>query len=393
VIGRLTLINYHSFLKCSVAGHTMSTSQLSYDQKLELYRNGYIILKGAVQDDLVAAAVDRMDTAEKKVHLGREKVMTDLINRSSLTPILNDVMGEFDPPSLAHVAVIPKTKPSDRFNSLGYRDRDTPYFGAVTHMDGNITMRPPQEIQQESPEEIYRRYIASGPKGDLGRCADVIGHNFVPLFEDKEMTLSLGSFTTFAIVCLSDQTKEGSGQTAVLKGAHFEMERFFRKQYRVNRCVGPEGPDWPRLNYEVANRCGLNYVPPEVNQKFLDENSESTPDGRRWARPTQILMEPGDACLTMYHIPHTASRNERGVDARRNVIFRLRNKKRQPDKVVNGATDHPDRGFLEGEWLDFEEGNNPWERSKKAMCHMWDEWEGMQKIVAQFREKNETISA
>ena len=31
-----------------------------------------------------------------------------------------------------------------------------------------------------------------------------------------------------------------------------------------------------------------------------------------------------------------------------------------------------------GEWLEFEEGNDPWERSKRAMCNMWDEWEGME---------------
>ena len=359
----------------------MSTQQLTWEQKIELFENGYLILKNAVSENLVNAAIDRINNAEKREHLGREQVMTDLINGSSLTPILHGVMGDFDPPSVAHVAIVPKSKPGDRFNSLGYPDRDQPYYGAITHMDGNITMRPPQEVQQGSPQEIYDRYIASGPKGDLGRCADVIGHNFVPLFEDPKMTLALGSFTTFAIVCLSDQRKEGSGQTAVLKGAHHAMERFFRMQYETNGHLGPEGPEWPRLDHEVPNRCGLVYVPKQINAEFVDENSESTPDGRAWARPTQVLMEPGDVCLTLYHIPHTATRNENGSESRKNVIFRLRNKKRQPDKIVNGATDHPDRGFLQGEWLEFDEGNDPWERSKQAMCNMWDEWEGMQDVV------------
>jgi hypothetical protein len=31
--------------------------------------------------------------------------------------------------------------------------------------------------------------------------------------------------------------------------------------------------------------------------------------------------------------------------------------------------------------LEFEDGNDPWERSKNAMCNMWDEWDGMQDIV------------
>ncbi len=63
---------------------------------------------------------------------------------------------------------------------------------------------------------------------------------------------------------------------------------------------------------------------------------------------------------------------------------RIRNKKRQPDKLVNGVTDHPDRGQM-GEWLQYEEGNDPWERSKHAMCNMWHEWDGMRDVVAEER--------
>ena len=99
-------------------------------------------------------------------------------------------------------------------------------------------------------------------------------------------------------------------------------------------------------------------------------------------RPTQVLMDKGDACITLYHIPHSGTRNEFGTESRKNMIFRIRNKKRQPDVMVNGISDHPDRG-QRGEWLKFEEGNDPWERSKYAMCNMWHEWEGMQEIVAE----------
>jgi hypothetical protein len=180
--------------------------------------------------------------------------------------------------------------------------------------------------------------------------------------------------------------QEGMGQTSVLKGAHHEMEKFFRWQYEANGRLGPEGPGWPRINFESPNRCGLFYLPEAVQQKFVDETSEATPDGKKWARPTQVLMEAGDACITMYHIPHSGSRNENGSESRKNIIFRLRNKKRQPDKLVNGVSDHPDRG-QGGEWLKYEEGNNPWERSKYAMCNMWDEWEGMQETVAEEKAK------
>ncbi len=91
-------------------------------------------------------------------------------------------------------------------------------------------------------------------------------------------------------------------------------------------------------------------------------------------------MEPGDACITIFQMPHSGTRNERGTESRKNMIYRIRNKKRQPNVVVTGVSDHPDRGMM-GEWLEFEDGNNPFEKSKHALTHMWEEWEGMQDIV------------
>jgi len=353
---------------------------LTLEQKHSLYHDGYIILRNAVSPELVEAARHRIRAAKKGENLGPDKAMTDLVNASSITPILHEAMGQFDPPSFCQVGVRKASKPGDHFNSLGYRDKDMPYYGAETHMDGAITMAAPQEVQQGTPEEIYSRYFASGPKGDLGRSADVMGHNMVPLFEDPEMTLGLGSFTAFAFVCLNDQTVEGCGQTALLRGAHHAVEKFFRWQRDTNNHLGPEGPGWPRLDHEAPNRCGLVYLPEAVRNQFIDETSKPTPDGKRWPRPTQILMEPGDACITVYQIPHSGTRNEHGTESRKSIIFRIRNKKRQPNKIVSGVTDHPDRGQM-GEWLEFEEGNDPWERSKYAMCNMWDEWEGMQEVT------------
>ncbi|CAE7593579.1 PGY2 [Symbiodinium microadriaticum] len=365
--------------------------KLDDDQKRDFYRKGYIVVKGAVPEDVVAAARTRIKAANRGENLAGDPAMTDLVNKSAITPILHDALGDFDPPTAAQVGVLKKREPGDHFNSLGYRDRDMPYFGAEVHIDGNITCTPPQEVQQGSADEIYKRYITSGPKGDIGRSASVMGDNFTPLFQDPEMTLALGSFTAFVFVCLSPQMMPGSGQTALLEGGHHAMQAFFRKQRAINDHLGPEGPDWPRLDYEVPNRCGMNYLPPEVRDQFVDDTSETTPDGRKWPRPTQILMEPGDACIAMYHIPHCGTRNEVGPESRKNIIFRIRNKKRQPDKVVQGVSDHPDRGFM-GEFLDYEEGNDPWERSKDAMCNMWDEWEGMTHIVAEMEAADHGIA-
>ena len=357
---------------------------LTLEQKRTLYRDGYVILRKAVSGELVDAALRRIKAAKKGENLGGEHQLTDLVNASSVTPILTEAMGTFDAPIACQVGVLKASQPGEYFNNLGYRDKDMPYYGAQTHSDGNITIAAPQEVQQGTPEDIYKRYFASGPKGDLGRSPDVMGHNMVPMFEDPEMTLALGSFTAFVFVCLNDQTVEGCGQTALLRGAHHAVEKFFRMQRDTNNCLGPEGPGWPRLNHDAPNRCGLVYLPETVRDQFIDESSECTPDGKRWPRPTQILMEPGDACITVYQMPHSGTRNEHGTESRKSIIFRIRAKKRQPDKLVNGVTDHPDRGQM-GEWLEYEEGNDPWERSKYAMCNMWHEWDGMREVVAEQR--------
>ena len=352
--------------------------ELTLEQKRTLYQDGYVIVRNAVPEHLVASAKRRIEGGEGLLSKATE--MTDLVNKSSVTPILHEAMGYFDPPIAAQVGVRPVTEPGNHFNNLGYRERDMPYYAAESHVDGSMTIRIPQEVQDGTPDEIYRRYIASGPKGDLGRSPEVIGHNMVPMFEDPDMTLGLGSFTAFVFVCLNDQTVEGRGQTALLRGAHHAVEGFFRWQRDTSNHLGVEGPGWPRLDYTVPNRCGLIYLPEAVREQFIDEDSECTPDGRRWPRPTQILMEPGDACITVYQIPHSGTRNE-GTEPRQSIIFRIRNKKRQPNVLVNGITDHPDRG-QRGEWLKFENGNDPWQRSKYAMCNMWHEWDGMGDVVA-----------
>ena len=361
---------------------TQAGPAMTPEQKRQFYRDGFIVLKQAVREELVDVARTCLQEKKKGEYVGPRKAMTDLLNASSITPILHEAMGQFDPAVNCQVAMNPVRAPGDQFTSLGYRDKDLPYYAAGIHMDGNITMAAAQEPQQGTPEEIYLRHFATGPKGDLGRSPEVVGHNFGVLFQDPGMTLSLGSFTAFAIVALNDQTVEGCGQTAVIPGAHHHTERFFRWQYETNGCLGPEGPGWPRLDHDTPNRCGMNYLPPVVRDAFVDGNSAQTPDGRRWPKPTQVLMEPGDACITMYHIPHSATRNE-GKETRQSIIFRIRNKKRQPNIVADnaGLTDHPDRAF-DGGWLKFEPGNDPWERSKQSMIDMWDEWAGMQETVA-----------
>ncbi|MEE2913326.1 MAG: hypothetical protein VX745_01505 [Pseudomonadota bacterium] len=354
------------------------------EQRQEFFHRGYIILKGVVPDKLVEKAQSRIKNAEKGENLMAANEITDLVNKSYVTPILNEMMGEFDPPSLCQVGIIKKSQASSHFHAYGYKDHEVPYYSYGLHAEGLFSLGAPQEEMQGTEEEVYRQMIARGPKGDIGRSADVIGSNMVPLFQDRDMTLSVGSCTAFAIVPLNDQREEGCGQTAVVPGGHDVLEQYYRWQDEQGGIVGPEGPGWPRFNIHAPNRAGFNLLPDGVQQKMIEMNPESpdrTPDGRPWARPTQILMEPGDACITIYQMPHTGTRNENGTESRKNMIYRIRNKSRQPDKVVSGITDHPDRG-QQGEWLEYDEGNDPFARSRHALTHMWEEWEGMQDIVA-----------
>ena len=362
----------------------LTADTLTDEQKRQLYRDGYIIVKQAIAPELVAAARARMKSPKGGENLGSTEEMLNLVNASQVTPILHDVMGQFDAPIASQVGVAEQRAPGEHFNNLGNRDNGQPYYGAQLHMDGLCTIGVPQEVQQGSHEDIYNRYIASGPKGDLGRSPDVMGNNFVPLFQDPQCTLGMGSFTAFVFACLSDQMVAGCGQTALIPGAHHVTQEFFRWQRSQGDKMGPEGPGWPRIDYDAENNCGLVYLPQRVREQLLDDTCESTPDGRKWPRPTQILMEPGDVCITLFHMPHSGTRNENGSESRKNIIFRIRNKSRQPNHKVNGVSDHPDHGQM-GEWLEYEEGNNPWERSKHHLCNMWDEWEGMQHIVREMQ--------
>jgi hypothetical protein len=57
--------------------------------------------------------------------------MTALVNRSAMTSILNDVMGQFESPAQCQVAITKIRQPGERLTPPGYRDKDMPYYGAA----------------------------------------------------------------------------------------------------------------------------------------------------------------------------------------------------------------------------------------------------------------------
>lgn len=106
---------------------------MTLDQKRDFYRDGYVILKNVVPQDMVDAAHARIESRKEGENLAKAQAMTELVNATPVTPILNEAMGRFDPPIAAQVGVIPVSNPGKHFNSLGYRDQDMPYYGAQTH--------------------------------------------------------------------------------------------------------------------------------------------------------------------------------------------------------------------------------------------------------------------
>jgi len=386
-----------------------------------------------VPKEITQAARQRIKAAKRGENLSVARELTDLVSKSTLTPVLTDLIGYFDPPSLCQVGVTPVKKPSKAFLPVGYRDKNVPYFGASMHIDGSCTIvsgipQDPKMVEGWTPEQKYQHYINSGKhpmtgkplnegkapearpgKPQIGRSCEVVGENGgVPLFNDKECTLGLGSFTAFCFVALNDQLEPGCGQTALLKGSHHGSEKFFKMQRAAGGIMGIEGPGWERINCEAENGLGINYLPRPVWDEFTDEARhgplERSPDGVVWPRPQQMLMEEGDACLTVYHVAHSGTRNERGKEPRQNMIFRIRAKAHNPNVVVNGVSDHLDRGQW-GEWLDpagkfhrvfnfvdkskdlEKEWFDPFERSKHLLCNPWEVWPGMREVVAEERAK------
>ena len=132
---------------------------LNLDEKNALYKDGYVILKKVIPDKILKEARNALSghSSDFDKRLGYDARMTDLINKSSLKSILSEAIGNFDPPSACHVAVREFSEPSQQFNNVGYRDEETPYYGASIHMDGLLSINAPKEIQHGRPQEIYNR--------------------------------------------------------------------------------------------------------------------------------------------------------------------------------------------------------------------------------------------
>lgn len=103
-----------------------------------------------------------------------------------------------------------------------------------------------------------------------------------------------------------------------------------------------------------------------------------------------MLLDEGDAVITLHSLPHTATTNNSDLP-RMNVYFRLRRLRPEnpfegENVVAHGLSDHPDRGFF-GQLLDYDLSEyDPYKTSIEKLCDHWSEWDGMQELLAEERQ-------
>ena len=316
---------------------------MNRQQKEALYRDGFVTLPAVASETQVAAARRRifMALGRRETPRGNEPVFLDLFNATCLVTLMEEALGPVHPPRGCQLATRFPAEPSDHVNESGYRDRDTPFFGWHGHLDGlwNGATAVHQDVDQPMTAAQLDAWQQEPSRNGCRKTHPGFGTNIT-------------SFAALVAVALSDQREEGAGNVGLLKGAHHEMERFFRTQRDAGGPLGPDGPNWPRIDLDAPNRSGLRHYPDAVRESFKD--GAYTPDGKFWPRPTLLRLAPGDAAVILHATPHSATRVETS-EPRLMAYFRIASQARQS----GSRAVHPD-----------------------ALCDIWSEWPGMAEVVA-----------
>ena len=320
---------------------------MSDAQKRSLYRDGFVVLAGMASAKQVAAARRQlfMSLGSGKTPDGTKQEFLDLFNATDLAPLVAEALGPVATAKFCQLASRFPAEPADRINEAGYPDRDTPFYGWHGHLDGlwNGATAVHQDVKRPMTDAERKAW-----EGDPSRngCRKSF----------PEHASNLMNFALLVAVALSDQREEGAGNVGLLKGAHHHIEAFFRRQRDAGGPLGPDGPDWQRIDTHAPNGAGLRHYPEAVRQAFAADGATSK-DGRFWPRPTLLRLSPGDAALVLHATPHSATRVQ-ASDPRFMAYFRISPLARPAaNRLV-----HPD-----------------------ALCDIWSEWPGMAEIVTEQR--------
>ena len=351
----------------------MAATHLTADQKRDLVRDGFIVIRDAVPADMVTTARDLiragMPASEHRLlapaELATHPVVIGLFRDTCLADIMRTEMGPFPDVVSCQIAVTPP------FDKLGGRPGP--------HVDGSWSGPIPQRADEIEP---IRGRPLDAPRY-FGDSDDRRGTNDGQLWQDPGKRISLGSYTALVGVALNDQLEPGNGQLGVLKGMHEAVETAFRMQRDTGGVVGPEGVGWPRIKIGEDDRPFLNGLPENVRAKVQEaaqEAAKNTPTigGWPWPEITPVLLHAGDAVIALHACPHTATPNL-GPNARMNLYFRIRrwregNPHEGTRRLGHGVSDHPDRGYY-GQFLDYPPEYDAWGTSVAKLCDHWSEWD------------------
>ena len=230
--------------------------------------------------------------------------MTSLLNDTAVRTAVEDALGSAIPDAATgQVALLwpntsvnlsnPTPQTGETLTMVGYKNKDIPFFGWSGHLDGMWSggTPPPQSKEEVDWDEWY-----SEP-----------GTNRAPMWTDETKTVSTTNFTCLIGIPLSDQSEEGCGNVGLLPGGCHAYEELYQRQREAGTNLGPEGLDWPRVDFDAPNGHGINYLPDFVREKF---DGWRGPDGKMWPEPELVKMVPGDAVVVLHSCPHGASINE-----------------------------------------------------------------------------------
>ena len=339
----------------------MATRKLTDEEKRKLYRDGFLILRKAVPENMVENARRHLNVhmgamrgqamSAKKIDPVRQNavatvdgtnpVFTELYNKSGLKALVTSVIGGPLPDAMgAQVASVYPGRHRDSINEAGYRDGDTPFHGWCGHLDGLWNgAGPVPAIERPMTRTERKKWYQDPARNGCSRSYEGTGMNIT-------------NFTALVGVALSDQRKEGVGNLGLLKGAHLKMGEFFRWQDAQGGPLGPDGPGWPREHFEAPNGHGLRHYPDQLRDAYK-RSAEVTPDGRLWPKPTLMKLAPGDAVIVHFATPHSASRVD-GPDPRHMIYFRVMSPDRPEDQRRSYSP---------------------------ALTDIWKEWKGMRRTV------------
>ena len=233
----------------------------------DLYRNGYLILRGLVPVELVGPAKAALENGKD----GSAPEILSLLRDSPLHQFLCEGLrgGGYNKVDGAQAGANGPREPGTRNMQTGWPEVDVPFYGWCGHVDGIWSggASAPQGRGDPTfdPKKFYSEPAVNGHMLEYG--------------EHEGCRANLQLVSALVGVSLSEQLLDGAGQIGVLEGAHLPMAGLYIAQRARGGPVGPGGPFWPREDFNAPNGHGVRHYPDFVPRlRSLGIPSCSLPD-------------------------------------------------------------------------------------------------------------------